>query len=349
MTPLKNFIMNRKNHKSSCRQSCFYKCNKFCCMGAYFCCKSNLTPCSYKNFIESYHIRTKFQRVTSKIQREVDFFEPFMDALRSLGHTFAEKIHGRHIVEFDGNNTGNQDCRCELADIAILCYSNKQKTLRLTFNQVKLAKHSFSLVEPPFFFLANKKQWQLLSGRYKFSPYQNRKTFNSDILKDALLPSIGSFGVFYKDDLYRYEFKYFIADLLTLDPTSKCCKLHFNGEIGRLRIPNNTGFQEIEDTSNLDCFFCALKNGLIGSPIMELLGNNGFYKSLMDAIEECKNATNELPSNVADRKNANIEIIGEVTKLIEFLRLDVTDKIGFESYDDSKKFSIRNMVILCLD
>ena len=69
----------------------------------------------------------------------------------------------------------------------------------------------------------------------------------------------------------------------------------------------------------------------------------------MDAIEECKNVTNDLPSNITDRKNANIEIIDEVTKLIEFLRSEVTDKIGFESYDDSKKFSIRNMVILCLD
>lgn len=340
--------MNGKNHKSCCRQSCFYRFNKFCCAGTYFCCKSNLTPCSYKNFIDSNCIRTNFQRVTSKIQKEVDFFEPFMDALRSLGHTFAEKIHGRHIVEFDGNNTGKQDCRCELADIAILCYSNEKKTLRLTFNQVKLAKHSFSLVEPPFFFLANKKQWQLLSGRYKFSPYQNRKTFNGDILKDALLPSIGSFGVFYKDDLHCYEFKYFIADLLTPEPTLKSCLLSFNGKIGRVRS-NKTGFQEIEGTSNLDCFFCALKNGLIGSPIMELLGNSGFYNSLMDAIEECKNVTNDLPSNIADRKNANIEIIDEVTKLIEFLRSEVTDKIGFESYDDSKKFSIRNMVILCLD
>lgn len=340
--------MNGKNHKSCCRQSCFYRFNKFCCAGTYFCCKSNLTPCSYKNFIDSNCIRTNFQRVTSKIQKEVDFFEPFMDALRSLGHTFAEKIHGRHIVEFDGNNTGKQDCRCELADIAILCYSNEQKTLRLTFNQVKLAKHSFSLVEPPFFFLANKKQWQLLSGRYKFSPYQNRKTFNGDILKDALLPSIGSFGVFYKDDLHCYEFKYFIADLLTPEPTLKSCLLSFNGKIGRVRS-NKTGFQEIEGTSNLDCFFCALKSGLIGSPIMELLGNSGFYNSLMDAIEECKNVTNDLPSNITDRKNANIEIIDEVTKLIEFLRSEVTDKIGFESYDDSKKFSIRNMVILCLD
>lgn len=51
-----------------------------------------------KEFIEKVH---SFQLKTLNIDREVKLFEPFMVSLRELGNVFAEKIHGRSIVEFD--------------------------------------------------------------------------------------------------------------------------------------------------------------------------------------------------------------------------------------------------------
>ena len=313
------------------------------------------TPVNYNDYLykgKMINIIRNFRDKTSVLNREVDLFDPFMDSLRLLGNTFAEKIHGRSIVEFDGYDTGKYDCRCELADLAIFTYSLKKRIFRLTLNQVKLAKKYYDFENKPnYFFIQNRKQWLLLSKRSIFRPYKNRKTFDGNTLQNASLSSIGSFGIFYKAKEYIYEFKYFIANLLKPNPSLKGCKLYFKGEYRKTHFYNILHLKEIEGCESLHCFFCALQNGLIGSPINNLLNDNSFYESMLDILDSAKNSTDGLPSNLNNRINNNMRIINDVRKLIAELK-DVTNEgvSNNSNFSNSRlKFSIRNLIIMNLD
>ena len=63
-------------------------------------------------------------------------------------------------------------------------------------------------------------------------------------------------------------------------------RLEFQGQFGRLRSFNNRpDFKEIEGCISLYCFFCALKKGLIGSPVNLLLNDASFFKALTEILK----------------------------------------------------------------
>ena len=335
-------ILNYRNGSS------LFICNFYCCdrkrENRYYCNKD-------VSIVEA----TKYLKTeTIPISLETQLFKPFMKSLRLLGNTFAEEIHKRSIVEFDGNSTGKYDCRCELADIAILLYSVKQKLIKLTLNQVKLGRSDYRYSDGTICFkIENRYQWLLLSKRFLFRPYKNYKTFSGNVLKKALLPSIGSFGIFHKEELSNeYEFNYFVADTLVPSSNKLRCKLEFKEEFGIIRsFENNDCLSEINACPSLSCFYCALKKGLIGSPVNHLLNDLSFYNSLIELIKEGREITNKLDNDSDNRKDTNNRILNEVYKLIEDLRVEPNGNNydNHELFNKHLKFSIRNLVIVKLD
>lgn len=147
---------------------------------------------------------------------EIQQFRALMRSFSSLKNNFkVEEFHGmKHQVIFNGEGSwGRSPARCEISDLLIVSY-RKYPTFqaRATLLQAKKSndKHSnlcstSSNLIPSIDFKANLEQWDLLSRRPNVLPY---KPFDCrpDILSGAILPSIGSLGVFHKIASKKYDF-----------------------------------------------------------------------------------------------------------------------------------------------
>ncbi len=156
---------------------------------------------------------------------EVEQFRALMRAFGSLNPSFyVEEFHGfKRQIYFNTAHTWlRPQARCELCDVLIVAYSMIGGTAaRMTLLQAKLSRdthltgtstHS-SKVEPQVF-KGNYEQWHLLSGRPSLIP---TTVFSppADLLSGALLPSVGTFGVFHGKKGGRIDMFYATADSLT--------------------------------------------------------------------------------------------------------------------------------------
>jgi len=168
---------------------------------------------------------------------EVQQFRALMRSFASLRNNFdIEEFHGmKHQVYFNGEGTWKRTpARCEISDLLVVSYA-KSKTstrIRVTFIQAKKSNEKHNLCEypqkmiAPTNFKANLEQWDLLSRRPEVLAI---KPFNCrpNILKDAILPSIGSIMVFHKNSSNLKNFFYVSADKLTplSSPKNRFAKL----------------------------------------------------------------------------------------------------------------------------
>ena len=88
------------------------------------------------------------------------------------------------------------------------------------------------------------------------------------LLQDAVLPSIGSYGVFYKDSSNLVDFAYQPANLLQLIRMQSNFKadFHMNSNIPSLGHPK--GIPDLSYTTNVDIFENAVIHNLVGSPFV---------------------------------------------------------------------------------
>lgn len=210
---------------------------------------------------------------------EVQQFRALINSFGSLGGPFdVEEYHGpKHQVLFNGQGAwGRSPARCELCDVLILAYSlNGGFRGRITFLQAKLSKdkHTNLCEGWPFLtdveeFKANLEQWDLLSRRPDILPVPPFK-IHPRLLRESLLPSVGSFGVFHKNALGSIDFFYSSADVLSVvgAPTTKQGKLTTSPH-PRQRVTN--GLLETTFCCCLPIFGEALYNLEIGTPIEPL-------------------------------------------------------------------------------
>ncbi len=209
---------------------------------------------------------------------EVQQFRALMRSFGSLKKTFKlEEFHGmKHQVVFNGKGTwGRPFARCEISDLLIVSYKTKPEfQARATLLQAKKSneKHSGicsgwpnSVAQTNF--NANLEQWDLLSRRPDVLPYPPFEC-KPDILSGAILPSVGSIGVFHKVSGKLYDFFYMSADMAEplSAPTRKYAKL--KTKTGN-PIRNISGYDECVFTCCLSTFAEALYNLKIGTPIEE--------------------------------------------------------------------------------
>ncbi|WP_205884493.1 hypothetical protein [Pseudomonas kribbensis] len=151
---------------------------------------------------------------------------------------------------------------------------------RVTFNQAKVTKNDLGCGRAKTTvgfesFSANLEQWDLLANR---PPIRNATTKfypPINLLSDAILNSVGTFGVFYPSGS-SFNFAYYVAS--GLQPLTN----HYSRS-GTLQwlapshwVIEKDGFEEITGTCCLETFGDALELGLVGTPVWPLLhGKNG--------------------------------------------------------------------------
>ncbi|MDP2032028.1 MAG: hypothetical protein Q8K29_01320 [Polaromonas sp.] len=210
---------------------------------------------------------------------EVQQFRALIRSFRKVGENFdVEEYHGpKHQVYFNGQGAwARSPARCELCDVLILAYSlNGGFRARLTFLQAKLSKDKhtslcsgFPSATDKIDFKANLEQWDLLSRRPDILPVPPFKA-HPRLLKDSLLASVGSFGVFHKKLGGSIDFFYASADTLTVvgSPTTKQGRLT-TAYTPRQRIEN--GLLETTFCCCLPVFGAALYDLEIGTPVQPI-------------------------------------------------------------------------------
>lgn len=207
---------------------------------------------------------------------EVQQFRALMRSFGSLRQPFKiEEFHGmKHQVVFNGKGSwGRPSARCEISDLLIISYKkNPDFQARATLLQAKKSneKHSslcngFPNSIPYTDFKANLEQWDLLSRRPNVLPYPPFDC-HPDILSGAIMPSIGSLGVFHRYSGKNYGFFYIAADLS--EPLSSPKRKH-----AKLKTKKNSrhrtinGYTECTYACCLPTFAEALYKLEIGTPI----------------------------------------------------------------------------------
>ncbi|WP_201528774.1 hypothetical protein [Psychrobacter frigidicola] len=207
---------------------------------------------------------------------EVQQFRALMRSFHSLNNSFkVEEFHGmKHQVVFNGEGSwGRPTARCEISDLLIISYrKNPEFQARATLLQAKKSneKH-INLCKglpnsiPYINFKANLEQWDLLSRRPNVLPYPPFDC-HPEILSGAILPSIGSLGVFHKISGKNYGFFYMSADAAEplSSPKRKYAKLKTR-TFKTLRSIN--GYVECTYACCLFIFAKALYELEIGTPI----------------------------------------------------------------------------------
>lgn len=198
---------------------------------------------------------------------EIPLFRAMHSALVGLNGQFQiEEYHGiSHQVRFTGNGSyARTQARCELSDLMIVTYSPISHHVRLTYLQAKSERatlHSVCRKQ----FSANLEQWFLLSTR---PTIWGVGAFNppSDLLSNALLPSVGSFAFFYKDSVGDFQTYYATANHLSPPAT-------YSQRYGKLRavgpcvVVTNSGHAECLAACGNDSFARSLYRLEIGTPI----------------------------------------------------------------------------------
>lgn len=227
-------------------------------------------------------LRKQFQAHASGAKGEIALFRAFIQAFNSLGkESISKEFHGnKYQVTFsNGRGAGRPNPRCELCDVAIIQYkAGEASSARITFNQAKVTSRTFGcgvngLPVARYKFSADLEQWDLLSNRPHLSQAVSTFLPPKTLLSDAVLPSVGSFGVFYPVGT-TFEYAYFVADQLypVRNNDGKGGVLQLTKPIFAIR--SFSGFDEISGTCCFRTFGDALEAGLVGTPIRTLIATS---------------------------------------------------------------------------
>ncbi|MBI9010949.1 MAG: hypothetical protein JEZ08_01865 [Clostridiales bacterium] len=203
---------------------------------------------------------------------EVVLFRHLTESIKIAGgpnkvfeyHGVKSKVEYRSVM----HATSGHLLRCELCDLCIISYSKISKKIRITFLQNK-AHQQISLGSR---FTGNVRQWELLSKRPKVKSLGSVKV-SPKTLKDAVLPSVGSFGIFYKSGS-EYSMQYSVANLIepfTLTASSANRTLVLKGINNKVR--KISALEELEACNDLKTFGNNLKSLKIGTPMFSYLSN----------------------------------------------------------------------------
>ncbi|MBY6189236.1 hypothetical protein KUV22_02280 [Microbulbifer agarilyticus] len=222
-----------------------------------------------------------FQKQSIGARGEIALFRAFIQAFNGLGaEALAKEYHGnRYQVIFQqARGAGRPLPRCELCDVLIINYPAGDPTAaRITFNQAKVSSKQFGcrggVRGKPYRFRGNLEQWDLLSNRPLISPATRTFLPPADLLSGSLLPSVGTFGVFYPVGA-GFDFAYFVADGLSAlnNGSGRSGTLEWNNPVHQLR--KISGYTEVTGTCCMQTFGDALLSGHVGTPISQLLMNS---------------------------------------------------------------------------
>lgn len=164
------------------------------------------------------------QRSLAAAFGEIAQFRALKDSFGALKPKFqVEEYHGaKRQVYFDTTQPWlRRRARCELCDLLLIAYSTTARPqVRLMLLQAKLSRSThFNLCSSPGLqnrpteFHGNFEQWDLLSARPRLDP-TGVFTPPPDLLRSAIVPSVGAFGVFHRTASGAIDMFYASADTL---------------------------------------------------------------------------------------------------------------------------------------
>lgn len=223
-----------------------------------------------KDLSDEFHKLTK-----SGEYQEVELITKLQDAFINLAnsnyHYALDIIHGnRSMVDFQYNANWATDihmgvvCRCELSDMLFIVFSEADDQIRLMYMQNKKGKTSRKFKADLGQLCLLKNRCEIISPRLPACAFGDRR-----ILQDALLPSVGSYGVFYKDN-NATDMAYYPAT--NISPITVIARksdriVQFNRT--RFGQTENIGYyKESQGEKTLRDFADALIDMEIGTPIM---------------------------------------------------------------------------------
>lgn len=214
----------------------------------------------------------EFNRLTSKhFYSEEVLFAKLQDSFINLGSKYViDIIHGRKsFVTFDYNSgylssiRPPQEKTCELSDLLFIVWSNKKEEIRLMYMQNKRGI-TYSK------FIANLIQLSLLKERPLIKlPLPDCAFGCEDILTNAILNSVCSYGVFYQECGLNIDMAYYPA--CHVEPAHATEKSKFRivnyNEIYMGKVEIYHGYCESQGEINLVNFGNKLFEMKIGTPI----------------------------------------------------------------------------------
>jgi hypothetical protein len=210
---------------------------------------------------------------------EIAQFRALMDSFTSLKPNFPiEEFHGsRHQIYFNTSKAWlpRKIARCELCDLLVVSYSRSNGLqVKMTLLQAKLSHTRYPTIGAAglkgvdhLIFPANFEQWDLLANRPLLIPttvFAPPPT----LLRDAVVPSIGSYGVFHKDSAGIVEFFYASADCITPVGKPASAKGRLETSSSSPRIRTVAGQVDVTYCSSVAMFAYSLFRLEIGTPVI---------------------------------------------------------------------------------
>jgi len=257
---------------------------------------------------------------------EIKLFRYLSNSISSSGRKYAVyEYHGsKNQVIYPSSSpwaiAGN--VRCELCDLKIISYRTFPFEVRVTYLQNKVDDDVIKLKN----FKGNMKQWELLANRPNITGVGR---FNPPVhlLKGASLPSVGSFGVFYRDS-GSYSMVYSIAECINpFTPKAKSVvrKLCIAGRYGQVR--NISGHKEVEACNNIEHFGNHLSNMEIGTVIYPGTDLGKYLYNLMINLQ----------------KSNKIDDSPVISNLFDLLKTN-----EYEGSDEYSNIDL-NLIVICTD
>ena len=196
---------------------------------------------------------------------EVDLFRKLANSIvKHSPSTFVDETHGGNFCNVNFTSVTGLSETCEIADLLIISMGDNGN-LRATFWQAKKQTKSKWLSATSetkqLDFAGQFNQWDLLSRRPTISGV-NQFQPPQDLLTSFHSPSIGTFGVFYKQNSV-IEVGHSIAEFIGCNnPTAKQPKMSINGYLEEYYYGNSN---EVISRLTLNGFLSALFDQKIGA------------------------------------------------------------------------------------
>jgi len=219
---------------------------------------------------------------------EIAQFRALKEAFGALKPKFqVEEYHGaKRQVYFDTTQPWLRPrARCELCDLLLITYSTTRlPQVRLMLLQAKLSRNAHAnlcsspgLHQHPTEFHGNYEQWDLLSARPKLDP-TGVFTPPPDLLRNAVVPSVGAFGVFHREGSGLIDMFYASAD--TLRPVGSPTTRY--GKLSTTAVPGVRKFRGFTDKPICCCLLTfgeALFELHLGTPVVSTTASGATVKS----------------------------------------------------------------------
>jgi len=232
----------------------------------------------------------------------------------SLATVRCNVIHGsRSFVSFNEilgssffySKDHKHTVKCELADLLIICINKQEMRICCLQNKYE-QKATYKKITDSF--KVDMRQYYLLNKR----PFFQKSGYNNGLLYDAICPSVGAYGVFYKD-VHGYNMNYHSANVLH-ERTLGACGRHRNvlmdSGVGRHAFyTGSTTVEEWQFAEDLNEFGDAVENMLIGSPFshakgLGLIGDFAVLDAVATIIDMDMTKKNELRQSIANSSHS---------------------------------------------